>query len=756
MNEYEQRKITRPTPVGFSTSAKFLIVLGALSFGGLSLIVWNTLAGTQIGTTLKLSNAAGGLENGLVGHWTFDGKDMPGGQVNDTSGNGNNGSQVNMASSTAYVPGAIGQALNFDGTNDYLLLPNTAGLNVASAFTLSAWIYSEDPSAGSIQRIVSLSPSESGGIEKYSMYVQSNQFKTVIRLNGADYITSTVYSDSDYLRRRWRNVVMVYDGSQILMYSDGEGVGQRTQSGTLADASTNPLRIGAFGPTFGQYFKGKVDDVRIYNRALSLDEIKQLYQLGATTKFAITPKPTNAAGGINNGLVGYWTFDGKDMPGGLVKDISGQGNDGSERNMATSTMYVPGAIGQALKFDAADDVIQIPDSSSVRLSNSDWAISFWARTSTTSSNNLQIVSKRADANNKEYEIFLRPTGNFDVVVQVETSDSGEDANSVNNVWSLNTWNHFVVIMNTTTMNPRFFVNGAEVGVESDTITTQPTASAAPVNIGGRKITGSPYYDGTLDDIRMYNRMLSSDEVKQLYQLGATTKIATTPKPTSAVGGINNGLVGEWTFDGKDMFNGQIMDVSGNSNNGSMINMSTGTSRVAGQIGQALQFDGSNDEARIPQSALYPSGNAERSIAFWFNAGAFDTGIGRVLLTYAEVPAAGRDFSFCAEDRAVSLTFNAHRIITPKNTLNVGEWHHVVAVVPPGTTQTSGIKMYLDGNLATVTTEQGSAQTLNTVQSDIYIASETGAGFGNAKIDDLRIYNRAISSDEVKQLYQMGR
>ena len=60
------------------------------------------------------------LSNGLVGYWTFDGKDMRNGVVLDKSGNGNNGNLMNISTSTFYAPGKIGQAGNFDGGDDYV------------------------------------------------------------------------------------------------------------------------------------------------------------------------------------------------------------------------------------------------------------------------------------------------------------------------------------------------------------------------------------------------------------------------------------------------------------------------------------------------------------------------------------------------------------------------------------------------------------------------------------------------------------
>src|SRR3990167_5525331 len=76
---------------------------------------------------------------GLVGHWTFDGKDTPG-RALDVSGQANHGNLVSMSTSTSRVPGKIGQGLKFDGVNDYVNAGTGASLNLTNIGTVSAWV----------------------------------------------------------------------------------------------------------------------------------------------------------------------------------------------------------------------------------------------------------------------------------------------------------------------------------------------------------------------------------------------------------------------------------------------------------------------------------------------------------------------------------------------------------------------------------------------------------------------------------------
>src|SRR3989338_9195514 len=76
---------------------------------------------------------------GLVGHWTFDGKNVVNGVALDSSGNGYNANLINIATSTFYSTGKIGQGFNFDGTNDRITL-SSASLSMTSAMSVSAWV----------------------------------------------------------------------------------------------------------------------------------------------------------------------------------------------------------------------------------------------------------------------------------------------------------------------------------------------------------------------------------------------------------------------------------------------------------------------------------------------------------------------------------------------------------------------------------------------------------------------------------------
>ena len=173
------------------------------------------------------------------------------------------------------------------------------------------------------------------------------------------------------------------------------------------------------------------------------------------------------------------------------------------------------------------------------------------------------------------------------------------------------------------------------------------------------------------------------------------------------------------------------------------------------IGQALNFDGGDDYVTMGNIAAIPTGNSQRTFSVWFYADVFPTDTTRPILGQADSVTAGRTFNVFAEDNAVSIGMEGHRIITPKGALAVSTWYHVAIIVPSGATQTSNVLVYINGSLQTLATEAGTVRTLNTDTGDLFnIANSSVAGPNgfDGQITDARVYNRALTPSEVKALY----
>ncbi|MBI1975424.1 MAG: LamG domain-containing protein, partial [Candidatus Vogelbacteria bacterium] len=300
-------------------------------------------------------------QSSLVGHWTFDGPDVNWrtGVVSDKAGTNNGQMRGTMSTSTSPVAGVHGQGLKFDGVDDSIDVSSVAGGTAFTAtdnFTLTAWIRpSALPSAGA--NIVGRNTNSNGN---WFLRTEGNNLRGGVQDvsgNGAVRTGTTVL-----IIDRWYFATMVYTGSTkttaLFLDAVSEGTAVNASlSGNLYN--TNNVSIGKRDEGAGDLFSpSSLDDVRIYNRALTADEITALYRAGSSAKLSVTPKSPASA---QSSLVGHWTFDGPDVNWrtGVVSDKAGTNNGQMQGTMSTSTAPVVGVHGQGLAFDGSDDNIKL-------------------------------------------------------------------------------------------------------------------------------------------------------------------------------------------------------------------------------------------------------------------------------------------------------------------------------------------------------------------------------------------------------------
>jgi hypothetical protein len=203
---------------------------------------------------------AGAQSAGLVAAYSFE--EGTGSAVGDASGNGRTGT---ISGATWTPVGRFGGALSFDGTNDLVSVTDAAALDLSTGMTLEAWV---NPSALSNWRTVVLKEGPSG--LAYALYAHDTARPGAwIRTGGADIGTSAT---SALPLNTWTHLAATYDGAIVRIYVNGALVGSRAMTGAIV-ASALPLRIGG-NAVWGEYFSGLIDEVRIYNRALTGSEIQ--------------------------------------------------------------------------------------------------------------------------------------------------------------------------------------------------------------------------------------------------------------------------------------------------------------------------------------------------------------------------------------------------------------------------------------------------------------------------------------------------
>jgi hypothetical protein len=261
------------------SSFLFISLLGILF-----LLYWKVEAGL-INPPLYL-----GLNTGLVGFWSFDQDDVAGTTVYDRSGKENNGTLTN---SPRQVVGRVGQALEFDGTSSYVSLGNRASLDMgAKNFTFSAWIRYTDTS--NVILFSNKVRCRSGGVAEWRGYcVYQDNNGLVLSVTDTNNTFAQTIHTTGYNDGAWHFLVVTaaWSGSSldVRFYRDGVEVFNQSLpslSGSLgttnAVAGISKTPDGADGGT--QHFKGTIDEVRVYDRALTAQEIQRLYRIGTTFK----------------------------------------------------------------------------------------------------------------------------------------------------------------------------------------------------------------------------------------------------------------------------------------------------------------------------------------------------------------------------------------------------------------------------------------------------------------------------------------
>jgi len=217
---------------------------------------------------------------GLVSYWTCDSPDIVGTTVKDIAGS-NHGI---IQGTVPIVAGKFGEALQFGSLDSYVDCGNDASLNISSEITIEAWIKQFGIGGGNFNAGV-VCKAQKGGTP-WSWQLRYNFFPDGLYLGfqfnspeGPRWVTA----ERGLTPGVWYHVVGTFNGSELKFYLNGAERDSNTMSGMIT--SDAPLLIGQDG--WLNVFQGLVDEVKIYNRALSLHEIQQNY--GVAPKLSVSP-----------------------------------------------------------------------------------------------------------------------------------------------------------------------------------------------------------------------------------------------------------------------------------------------------------------------------------------------------------------------------------------------------------------------------------------------------------------------------------
>lgn len=213
-----------------------------------------------------VSNTPLDVTNGLVGWWKLNGDTI-------TSAGSLNGTAVNGPLPTIGQNGLSNQAYSFNGSDQYISVANGSSLIASSAaMTASGWVYSTSTAAH--RTYFGLRNDTTADFYVTQLNGSTNLECRIRNSEGTMYNTTNTYGAS---LNQWMFVTLVYSGSTLTCYVNGASIGSIAATGTITSA-TVPFYMGSYAAT--NDLVGNLDDVRLYNRALSLTEIQTLYNGG--------------------------------------------------------------------------------------------------------------------------------------------------------------------------------------------------------------------------------------------------------------------------------------------------------------------------------------------------------------------------------------------------------------------------------------------------------------------------------------------
>lgn len=681
----------------------------------------------------------------------------------DFSGNRNNGTLVNMshpASATSgWGQGYSGSGVVFDGTDDYVNFDGVADNVTQTSFSISMWVKTTWTTG--FFTLWAVNTNAYGN--ETQIYLDSTNFvKVYDGTSDAAEITSSILVGDN----KWHHVVYTRSGATGTLYVDS--VSQGTHTGNDTFSTNDRWSLGQewdAGPVTSDFFKGNLDEVRVYSRVLSQTDVTALYSTGG---IKINSSKNEV---VKNGLIGYWTLDGGNMTSTLAYDISASGNTLSTNGSPQKTT---GKVGQSLNMDAVDDELFCTDANcggttggKYDMGTRDWTVMAWIypENGATSCNiSGRVASKIGDDEAQGWFIGIANSyicgsvrnGGVDIFSTLDGSQV-----------TLNSWNHIAIVFDRDGNMTRY-LNGVQTGTQDSIASYNGISLDHPLNfcIGGRD-GGSGcierMFDGRIDEVKIYDRTLSASEVKQIYNSTAGSKINS---PTSAFQSttLSSGLVGYWSFNGLDVTD-KVYDRSGQGNDGYHNGRATSTAKTGGKSGQALDFDGTTDYVRIgtPSSLnnlgpltysawIYPrttgGGSRGHILARTTTDGSAP---GAMLFTMSNLVSRGLYFYRFTSGTPIARTTNA--------LLTLNSWNHI-AVTWDGSVDANNVHTYVNGVEATYFDTSVASGSLDSDAANpqvigIRAITSPDRGF-DGKIDEVRIHNRVLTASEIKQLYLMGR
>jgi len=383
--------------------------------------------------------------------------------------------------------GRFGQGMRFDGLDDIIDVADNNSLDLTQGMTLMAWVRADDERGW---RTILMKERRDG--LAYALYANNDEASTghpaaYVHTGAVDH---EVAAQVSAISGNWMHIAVAFGGGKTSIYVNGALERTEWAAGSLP-VSDRSLRIGGNTVWPDEFFRGVMDEVRIYDRPLSRTEIRD--DMKAPVVFGSAAPLTAPAG-----LVAAYSFD-----DGTATDVSGRGHNGAVHGAVPAA----GLHGKALAFDGIDDLVEIADAGDLDLTSS-MTIEAWVYPTALGTDWRTAVLK-SGASGLVYGLYVNDGGSRPAAY-ARIEDNDIDAPSLAATLPPNVWTHIAATYDKGAGRLALWVNGVKVG--QHLVTDDIEVSDGALFIGGNTFWGE-YFAGSIDGVRIYSRALDIVEIQ---------------------------------------------------------------------------------------------------------------------------------------------------------------------------------------------------------------------------------------------------
>lgn len=433
----------------------------------------------------------------------------------------------------------------------------------------------------------------------------------------------------------------------------------------------------------------------------------------------------------NLGLIAYWSFE--DATGTIATDFSGNGHTGTLHAMEVED-WVTGRRGRALQLDGVAEYVDTAFSPSIDFTTSDsFAFSVWYRPATTTGTHYIMQFDNPDL------IHLYQNGTS-AIFRIRSDAGSLSTATATNVFTAGQWYHLVGVRDVASDTVILYVNGVEKASATDQSTA--TITMPSLHFGRQSTT---FTNGTIDEIRIYNRLITSTEAAALFNSGIV-------KIKFSLEGPTDGLIGFWTFNGDKVTATTVADSSGNGTTGTIVGS---PKPVLGKNGQAFYFPGSGSYIDFGLPAVLDINTSAVTLSAWVKFGNIGTAAAGGIISKGENASFLPQYTLQKQSSIglrfqinTTAGFSSPTINNPSPALNNTDWFHIVGVY-----NGTDLRIYVNGVLQGSPVSHTGTLVSNGEDVTIGVYDKTSTLPFVGTIDEARIYNRALSANEVQELYE---